>query len=96
MCLNLIWAFQSIVGMPRVAAVEHPFGRPFGDVGDTETQREVLRAALRVAETAREPGSVVQLPFVWPLPPKQTKWFPPEPAPIIRFMKERAAEGGTG
>ena len=92
MCLNLIWAFQPIVGMPRVAAVEHPFGRPYGDVGDAETQRAVLRAALGVAERARRPGEVAHLPFAWPDPPKETPWFPPEPAPIIRLMKERAAE----
>ena len=34
----MIWEFQKIVGMPRIAAIEHPFGRPFGDVGDRETQ----------------------------------------------------------
>ena len=32
--LNMIWVYQRIVGMPRVAAIEHPFGRPFGNVGD--------------------------------------------------------------
>ena len=94
--MNLIWAFQPIVGMPRVAAVEHPFGRPSRDVGDAETQHGVLRAALRVAETARRPGTVDHLPFRWPQPPKQTQWFPPEPAPIIRSMKERAAAGAEG
>jgi hypothetical protein len=43
--LNMIWVYQRLVGMPRVAAIEHPFGRPFGDCGDAETQTEVLRAA---------------------------------------------------
>ena len=32
--LNMIWVFQRLLGMPRVAAIEHPFGRPYGDVGD--------------------------------------------------------------
>ena len=40
--LNMIWVYHRIVGMPRVAAIEHPFGRPFGDVRDAETQRAVL------------------------------------------------------
>ncbi len=44
--LNMIWVLQRAVGMPRVAALEHPFGRPFGDVGDTATQRAVLEAGL--------------------------------------------------
>ena len=87
--LNMIWVYQNIVGMPRVAAVEHPFGRPYGDVGDADTQRAVLRAALDVFEKAREPGHVEHLPFVWHEDPKQTKWHPAEPSPIIALIQKR-------
>ena len=89
--LNMIWPYQRLVGMPRVAAIEHPFGRPFGDVGDRERQRAVLLAALRVAETAPGPGHVEQLPFEWHEPPKETKWHPAEPSPIIALIKQRQA-----
>jgi hypothetical protein len=88
--LNMVWAYQRIVGMPRVAAIEHPFARPYGDVGDADTQRAVLRAALRTFETAREPGHVEHLPFVWHQPPDETRWHPAEPSPIIALMKRRA------
>jgi hypothetical protein len=87
--LNMIWVYQRIVGMPRVAAIEHPFGRPYGDVGDTETQGAVLRAALDVFRSASEPGHVEHLPFVWHEEPKQTKWHPAEPSPIIAMIKKR-------
>jgi D-proline reductase (dithiol) PrdB len=87
--LNMIWAYQNIVGMPRIAAIEHPFGRPYGDVGDAKTQRAVLEAALSVFETAQEPGHVEHLPFVWHESPKQTKWHPAEPSPIIALMQKR-------
>jgi D-proline reductase (dithiol) PrdB len=87
--LNMIWVYQRLVGMPRVAAIEHPFGRPFGDVDDAETQRAVLRAALGVFETAREPGHVEHLPFVWHEDPKATKWHPAEPSPIIALLNAR-------
>jgi hypothetical protein len=87
--LNMIWPYQRLVGMPRVAAIEHPFGRPYGDVGDADTQRAVLRAALRVFETASEPGHVEHLPFVWHQEPGDTKWHPAEPSPIIALMKKR-------
>lgn len=87
--LNMIWPYQRLVGMPRVAAIEHPFGRPYGDVGDRRTQREVLLAALRLAETAREPGHVEHLPCVWHEAPEQTKWQPDEPSPIIEWIKKR-------
>ena len=91
--LNMIWVYQRLVGMPRVAAIEHPFGRPYGDVGDAETQREVLRAALHLAETATVPGHVEHLPFVWHQGPKETAWHPAEPSPIIARLK--AHRGGS-
>lgn len=84
--LSMIPAFQRAVGAPRVAAVSHPFGRPYGDVGDRERQRAVLRAALRVLEAARAPGEVVHLPFEWPKDPRTVKWGPAEPSPIIAMM----------
>ena len=90
--LDMIWVYHRVVGMPRVAAIEHPFGRPYGDVGDADRQREVLLAALRLAETAGEPGHVEHLPFRWHEDPKDTKWHPAEPSPIIAFIKERQAK----
>jgi D-proline reductase (dithiol) PrdB len=90
--LNMIWPYQNLVGMPRVAAIEHPFGRPFGDVGDTETQAGVLAAALAVFEKAREPGHIEHLPFVWHEDPKETKWHPKEPSPIIALLNSRRAK----
>ncbi len=89
--LNMIWPYQRLVGMPRVAAIEHPFGRPYGDVGDAERQRQVLWAALELARDATEPGEIRHLPFRWHEEPKDTKWHPSEPSPIIAFMKERQA-----
>ncbi len=87
--LNMIWVYQNLVGMPRVAAIEHPFGRPYGDVDDVETQTAVLRAALAVFSEAREPGHVAQLPFVWHEHPAETKWHPAEPSPIIALINAR-------
>ena len=87
--LNMLWPLQRVVGMPRVAAIEHPFGRPFGDVGDRETQSAVLRAALACFDPAdREPGHVEHLPFEWHEPPRETRWHPAEPSPIIAMIKK--------
>jgi len=87
--LEMIWPYQRLVGMPRVAAIEHPFGRPWGDVGDIERRDAVLRAALDVAAHAREPGHVEHLPFRWHEEPEATKWHPAEPSPIIAMIKAR-------
>jgi len=82
-------AYQRSVGAPRVVAVAHPFGRPYGDVGDAQRQRAVLRAALHVLDTARAPGEVTHLPFEWPEDPKSVKWGPDEPSPIVAMMLKR-------
>jgi len=87
--LNMIWAYQTLVGMPRVAAIEHPFGRPYGDVGDVQRQREVVRAALGLFESAQAPGEIAHLPFRWHEPPKQTAWHPKEASPIIAMLNKR-------
>ena len=72
--------------MPRVAAIEHPFGRPYGEPDDVATQTDVLRAALGVFDRAKKPGHVEHLPFVWPHPASETKWHPAEPSPIIALV----------
>mgnify|MGYP001765719987 FL=1 len=76
--------FHRAVGIPRSAAIEFPYGRPVGEVGDREGQREVLLAALAVFEKAAKPGEVHHLPFTWHEEPKETKWHPPEMSPLIR------------
>jgi D-proline reductase (dithiol) PrdB len=87
--LNMVWAYQNLVGKPRVAAVEHPFGRPFGDVGDAATQRAVLWSALQLFGDATTPGHVEHLPFVWHQEPKETDWHPPVPSPVVAWFKEQ-------
>jgi D-proline reductase (dithiol) PrdB len=91
--LSMMPAYQPSVGAPRVAAVSHPFGRPFGEVGDSETQRAVLRATLAVLESAKTPGEVAHLPFRWPEDPRTTKWAPDKPSPIIAMMMKAKKKG---
>jgi D-proline reductase (dithiol) PrdB len=88
--LQLVWWFQRMIGMPRVAAIEHPYARPFGDVSDDATQRAVLLAALALFHDAREPGTLVHLPMAWPADPDEKKsWHPAEPSPISALLRER-------
>ncbi len=86
MVLTMVPEFQRQVGMPRVAAVEYPFGRPVGDTGDREGQRAVLLETLSVFERAERPGQVFPLPFTWPEDPQKVNWHPPEPSPIIKLF----------
>ena len=85
----MIWEFQRIVGMPRIAAIEHPFGRPFGDVGDRETQGKVLLAALKLFEEADKAGYVKHLDIKNGLyNQKKLSGILQEPAPIILKLKK--------
>ena len=88
--------FSREIGFPRVAAIEYPYGRIVGDVNDSDGQRQVLRAALAVFETAKTPGQVVHLPFTWPQDARLTRWHPPEISPIVKLyldeIKKAASE----
>jgi hypothetical protein len=91
--------FHKVVGIPRSAAIEYPFGRPLGHAGDRNEQREVLLAALGVLERARRLGEIRHLPFTWPEEPRKTDWQPPEMSPLVRLYlddikKARAREAG--
>lgn len=81
--------------MPRVAAIEHPYGRPVGQVNDIEGQRKVLREALLVLEKAQIAGEVFHLPFKWPEDPRDTKWHPPEISPIVKLMLDEIKKAGA-
>jgi hypothetical protein len=76
--------FHRVVGIPRSAAIEYPFGRPVGRAADREGQRRVLVAALALLEASQRPGEVYHLPFTWPEAPRDTHWHPPEMSPIIK------------
>jgi len=80
--------FNRLVGIPRSAAIEYPYGRILGAVGDKAGQRAVLLRALNVLQTAEEPGDVRHLPFIWPEEPKNTDWQPPEMSPLIKHYLE--------
>jgi len=75
-----------VVGIPRSAAIEYPYGRTVGQVGDGKGQKQVLIEALSLFEKAESPGGVYHLPFTWPEEPKKTDWQPPEMSPIIKLQ----------
>lgn len=87
--------FHREVGIPRVAAIEFPYGRPVGQVGDVEGQRRVLLETLSFMEKADSPGRIYHLPFTWPEEPKHTKWHPPEISPIIKLFLEHIKKAGA-
>lgn len=94
--LTMTPEFNREIGIPRIAAIEYPYGRTVGEVNDVTGQRQVIEAALSVLESAQTPGEVRHLPFTWHEDPKHTKWHPPEISPIIKLyldeIKQAAAK----
>ena len=90
-CLSTMWRFTAAVGVPRLAAIEYPMGRPFGQPLDAKGQTEVLAAALTAFVEMEHPGAVVHLPFEWPSPPRQVRResLPQEAPPIVKLLKRR-------
>ena len=72
--------------MPRVAAIEHPFGQNVGPAGDSETQMAVLRVTLKTLEDIQEPGKIVHLPFEWPEALDDGELE--EPTPIAAYLRK--------
>ena len=87
--LSTLPDFTRSVGAPRVAGILHPMGQPLGAPGDADTQREVLKAALRFLAEAKTPGEVVRMPFEWPEPLWKVKWKGGSPPPIADYLKRR-------
>jgi len=59
------WSITRAVNPPRAAYLDFPLGHTAGKPHQPATNLAILRAALRVFETAARPGEIVTLPFEW-------------------------------
>jgi hypothetical protein len=87
--------FNRAVGFPRIAAIQYPYGRAIGEVGDRPGQREVLLQTLEALQSCEKPGQVTHLPFLWSEDPKATKWHPPEISPLIKLFLDEIKKAGA-
>ena len=71
--LSMIPDLTRAVGVPRLAGISYPFGRPLGQPHDADGQRAVLRAMLELLATASGPDTYVELPFQWPESPARAR-----------------------
>jgi D-proline reductase (dithiol) PrdB len=53
------------VRVPRALYVRFPYGNPYGEPGDADTQREILMALLEWLYDAREPNQMARLAVSW-------------------------------
>jgi hypothetical protein len=89
--LSMIPELTRAVGVPRLAGVSYPMGRPLGRPGDADGQRAVLRATLQLLASASGPDSYVELPFEWPESPAQARNASKglAPPPIVELLQKK-------
>jgi hypothetical protein len=89
--LSMIPNLTRSVGVPRLAGISYPFGRPLGRPHDADGQRAVLRAMLELLARASGPDTCVELPFAWPDSPararNESKDLPPPP--IVELLTRK-------
>jgi hypothetical protein len=79
------------VGVPRLAGLGYPFGRPLGQPQDADGQRAVLHAMLGLLASASGPDTYVELPFVWPESAARARNASRDvpPPPIVELLKKK-------
>jgi hypothetical protein len=88
--LSMIPELTRAVGVPRLAGISYPFGRPMGRPHDADGQREVLRAMLDLLTRASGPDTYVELPFVWPESPARARNVSKDlPPPIVELLTKK-------
>ncbi len=87
--LSYIPAWTASVSAPRVAGIDHPPGRPFGEPGDKQLQTAVLWATLDALRSMDTPGQVIDLPHVWHQAAKDVRWHSKTPPPITKLCIKR-------
>jgi hypothetical protein len=86
--LSMMRELTMSAGVPRIAAIEQPFGLPLGLPQDVPRQLAVLSATLRALEEISQRGTVVHLPFEWESREK-LNIYPPEAPPIAQFLRRQ-------
>ena len=79
------------VGVPRLAGIGYPMGRPLGQPHDEIGQRAVLRSVLELLAAATGPDTYVELPFTWPESPAQARNASKDlpPPPIVELLTRK-------
>ena len=53
------------VNPPRAVFLNFPLGHQTGKPHQADLQRQIVRDAFQAFETITEPGTIVELPYVW-------------------------------
>ena len=63
--ISIVRKFTEEVRPPRSVFLKWPYGHPLGEPFNVKQQTAVIRKALSLIETAKEPGVIEDLPLRW-------------------------------
>ncbi len=63
--ISIVKEYSAKVKPPRTVFLRWPFGHPLGEPDQPLQQRAVLLVALGLLVHGKEPGAIVEPPFVW-------------------------------
>ena len=84
--LSNIPDLTAAVCVPRIAAIEYPFGLTVGLPGDQAGQQAALLATLAALQEMSVPGTVRHLPFALQESAGNLNTQPPESPPIAQYI----------
>jgi D-proline reductase (dithiol) PrdB len=89
--LSWIPELTRAVGVPRLAGIGYPAGRPLGRPHDPDGQRAVLRATLEFLASGTADDCYLELPFQWPESPAQARNASRDvpPSPIEELLRRK-------
>lgn len=72
LCMTSALDITRAVNPPRAVFVNFPLGHQTGKPHDADSQRRIVRDAMRAFATITRPGTIVELPYVWD--PDDRRW----------------------
>ncbi len=63
--LSLNRELSEKIGAPRTLYLRYPYGAPLGEPGNVNQQRAILKDMFAALDTAKEPGTIIDLPYRW-------------------------------
>jgi hypothetical protein len=65
LCMTSALDITRAVNPPRAVFLNFPLGHQTGKPNQPDLQRQIVTDAMHAFETIAEPGTIVQLPYVW-------------------------------
>jgi len=63
--ISILRKISESLKSPRTYHLKYPFGHAMGEAFNRPQQKKIFRDCLEVLQTAKEPGIIVDSPYLW-------------------------------